>query len=78
MTKLVFVFRTACLCPNSCATRDDRQMRMTDKDTTHERLEHAGYQILGLHDGAANLVAVWRIDRLNLARVAHVRDLSHV
>ena len=42
------------------------------------RLEHAGCQMLGLHDGAANLVAVWRIDRLKLVRVAHVRDLSHV
>ena len=33
MTKLVFVFQPACLCPNSCATNDDRQMRMTDTDT---------------------------------------------
>ena len=33
--KTCFVFRTACLCPNSCATNDDRQMRMTDKDTPH-------------------------------------------
>ena len=24
-----------CLCPNSCATNDVRQMRMTDKDTPH-------------------------------------------
>ena len=35
MTKLVFMFRTACLCPNRCATNDDRQMRMTDKGTPH-------------------------------------------
>ena len=27
--------KTACLCPNSCATNDGRQMRMTDKDTPH-------------------------------------------
>ena len=33
--KTCFVFRTACLCPNSCATNDDRQMWMTDKDTPH-------------------------------------------
>ena len=33
--KTCFVFRTACLCPNSCETNDDRQMRMTDKDTPH-------------------------------------------
>ena len=33
--KTCFVFRTACLCPNSCATNDDRQMRRTDKDTPH-------------------------------------------
>ena len=34
MAKLVFVFRTACLCPNSCETNDDaRQMRMTHQDT---------------------------------------------
>ena len=31
--KTCFVFRTACLCSNCCATNDDRQMRMTDKDT---------------------------------------------
>ena len=35
--KTCFVFRTACLCPNSCATTDDRQMRMTDKDTPQQR-----------------------------------------
>ena len=36
--KTCLVFRTACLCPNSCAANDDRQMRMTDKDgyTTKE------------------------------------------
>ena len=28
-----FTFQRACLCPNSCATNDARQMRMTDKDT---------------------------------------------
>ena len=33
--KTCFVFRTACLCPNSCATSDDRQMRTTDEDTPH-------------------------------------------
>ena len=27
--KTCFTFRTACLCPNSCATDDDRQMKMT-------------------------------------------------
>ena len=27
------MFRTACLCPNSCATTDESQMRMKDKDT---------------------------------------------
>ena len=37
-----------------------------------------GTRCFGLHDGAANLVAVWRIDRLNLVRVAHVCDRSHV
>ena len=26
-----FTFQPACLCPSSCAARDDRQMRMTDK-----------------------------------------------
>ena len=33
--KTYFVIQPACLCPNSCATRDDRQTRMTDKDTPH-------------------------------------------
>ena len=33
--KTCFVIQPACLCPNSSATRDDRQMRMTDKDTPH-------------------------------------------
>ena len=33
--KTCIVFRTVCLCPKSCATRDDREMRMTDKDTPH-------------------------------------------
>ena len=31
--KSCYAFLTACLYPNSCATNDDRQMRMTDKDT---------------------------------------------
>ena len=35
MTKLVLVIQPACLCPTSCATKEDRQMRMTDKDTLH-------------------------------------------
>ena len=35
VTKLVFMIQPACLCPNSCATMDDRQRRMTDKDTPH-------------------------------------------
>ena len=30
-----FTFQPACLCPNSCATNDARQMSMTDKDTPH-------------------------------------------
>ena len=34
-TKLVFVFQPACLCPNSCAMNDGRQMGMTDRDTPH-------------------------------------------
>ena len=29
----VFVFQTACLCPNSCEKGDARQMRMTDQET---------------------------------------------
>ena len=33
MTILVFTFQPACLCPTNCATNDDRQMGMTDKET---------------------------------------------
>ena len=33
MTELVYVFQTASLCPNSYATSDARQMRVTDEDT---------------------------------------------
>ena len=33
--KTCLTFQSTCLCPNSCATNDDRQMRMTDKDTPH-------------------------------------------
>ena len=33
MTKTCFISETACLCQNSCATRDARQMRVTDKNT---------------------------------------------
>ena len=33
--KTCFTFQPACLCPNSCATNDARQMRMTDKDVPH-------------------------------------------
>ena len=34
-TKLVFVSQPPCLCPNSRAMNDGRQMRMTDRDTPH-------------------------------------------
>ena len=37
--KTCFTFEPACLCPNSSATDDDRQMRMTDKDTPHQHLK---------------------------------------
>ena len=33
--KTCFVFPTACLCPDSCETNDDRQIKMTEKDTPH-------------------------------------------
>ena len=36
--KTCSMLRTACLCPNSCETNDDRQMRMTDKDTPQNSL----------------------------------------
>ena len=35
MTKLVLRSNPHCPCPNSCATNDARQMRMTDKNTPH-------------------------------------------
>ena len=35
MTKTCFTFQPECLSPNSCATNDARQMRMTDEDTPH-------------------------------------------
>ena len=36
MTKLVFfTIQPACLCPKGYATKDDRQMVMTDKDIPH-------------------------------------------
>ena len=45
--KTCFVSRTACLYPNSCATDDDRQMRMTDKDTPQFLERQAHTAILG-------------------------------
>ena len=50
MTKTCFAFRTACLCPNSCATRDDRQMRMTDKNTPHFQSRSGTYYRNGMMD----------------------------
>ena len=35
--KTCFTFQPVCFCPNSCATNDDRQMKMTDKETPHRR-----------------------------------------
>ena len=47
--KARFVFRTACLCQNSCATNDDRQMRMQDKDTPQQK--HSPSQVALMRGG---------------------------
>ena len=52
--KTCFVIQPACLCPNSFSTKDDRQMRMTNKDTPHrQRIEHQNFRS---HQGGGCMV----------------------